>query len=55
MNWKKWVGKLAAWVVVAGTAFAKEVLGLEITWLPTACALFLGIVQFVIAMVPDKP
>ena len=54
MSWKKVVGKLAPWLVGSATLFIKEVLGLEITWWPTACALALGLVQFVLSVIPDK-
>ena len=54
MSWKKVVGKLAPWLVGSATLFVKEVLGLEITWWPTACALALGLVQFVLSVIPDK-
>jgi hypothetical protein len=54
MNWKRIVGKLAPWLVAAVTGFLKEVVGVELSWWPTACALFLGIVQFVLSVIPDK-
>ena len=54
MNWKKVVGKLAPWLVAAVTGFLKEVVGVELSWWPTVCALFLGIVQFLLSVIPDK-
>lgn len=54
MPWYVWLGKLAPWFVAAATAFLKEVLGLDLTWWPTASALFLGVIQFIISMVKPK-
>ncbi len=52
--WYVWLGKLAPWLAGAVAAFVKEVLGIEITWLPTILTLALGVVQFIISMV-KKP
>lgn len=49
--WYVWLGKLAPWAAAAVTAFVKEVLGIDITWLPTALTLGLGIVQLIISFV----
>jgi len=54
MSWQQWVGKLAPWAVAAATAFLKEVVNLDLTWWPTFSALFLGLVQFIISMIPKK-
>ena len=54
MNWQRVVGKVAPWLIAAATGFVKEVLGKDITWWPTACALALGLVQFVLSVIPDR-
>lgn len=54
--WYVWLGKLAPWAAAAVTAFVKEVLEIDITWLPTAIALALGLVQLIISFVkPAEP
>ena len=53
-NWKAVVGKVLPWAIGAATLFIKEVLGLDITWWPTACALALGLMQLVLSLIPDK-
>ena len=52
--WYVWLGKLAPWAIAAVAAFIKEVLGMEITWWPVFATLFLGLVQFIISMIPKK-
>lgn len=52
--WYVWLGKIAPWAAAAITAFVKEVLNIEISWLPTLLTLSLGVVQFIIAMIPKK-
>lgn len=52
-NWKQIVGKLLPWVVGSVTSLL-ELLGLNVTWWPTAGALFIGAVQLVLSLIKDK-
>jgi len=53
-SWQKWAGRLWPWALTAATAFVKEVLGADITWLPTAVAAASAVLNLVLALFPDK-